>query len=357
MEILAYPVILPPMQPYKTLKSSSLYLSVCAVTLFMACSSENQNGELTSDSDSFQTDSSYWQTVETQNEPTARHENAFAEVDGKFYLIGGRGEKPTDIYDPQTQTWSEGKTPPLEMHHFQAVPYQGKIYIMGAFTGGYPDETPIPNIYIYDPESDQWEKGPVIPEERRRGAAGVVVHNDKFYLVCGIRNGHLGDYKNWLDEYDPSSNEWKVLPDAPHKRDHFQAAIVGDKIYAAGGRTSSAETGQTLELTVSEVDIYDFETSQWTTIEDPIPTQRAGTTAVVLGNDVIVAGGESGTQEEAHREVEALNVNSNEWRALSFLNKGRHGTQAFIFEDKIYIAAGSGNRGGGPELTSMEVFK
>lgn len=333
------------------------YFSVFVSMILMACSSENNNEEATHVSDNIQTDSAYWETMEMENEPTARHENAFTEVNGKFYLIGGRGEKVVDIYDPQTRTWSKGQTPPLEMHHFQAVPYQERIYVMGAFTGGYPDEKPIPNIYIYDPKADQWEKGPEIPEERRRGAAGVVVHNDKFYLVGGIRNGHLGDYKNWLDEYAPSSNEWKVLPDAPHKRDHFQAAIVGGKLYAAGGRTSSAETGQTLELTVAEVDMYDFENNEWTALENTIPTQRAGTTAVAMGDNLIIIGGESGTQEEAHREVEALDANSNEWHSLPSLNQGRHGTQAFLFEDHIYIAAGSGNRGGGPELTSMEVFK
>jgi N-acetylneuraminic acid mutarotase len=74
-----------------------------------------------------------WQLVDTQNEPTARHENAFVQADGKFYLIGGRGERPVDIYDPATNTWSEGQTPPLEMHHFQAVSHEGKDYVMGGY--------------------------------------------------------------------------------------------------------------------------------------------------------------------------------------------------------------------------------
>lgn len=339
------------------MKYLSIFVSLLVMIWLLACSSENEKAQTASHQDATQIDSADWQTVQAQNEPTPRHENAFTEVNGKFYLLGGRGMKAIDIYDPQTNTWTKGQQPPLEMHHFQALPYQGKIYVMGAFTGGYPDETPIPNIYIYDPQVDRWEKGPDIPKVRRRGAAGVVVHQDKFYLVSGIQNGHLGGYVNWLDEYDPASGEWKVLPDAPHKRDHFQAAMAGNKIYAAGGRTSSAETGQPLELTVPEVDVYDFETNQWTTLKEAIPTQRAGTTAVVSGNKIVVMGGESGTQEQAHREVEALDIKTNQWQKLPFLNQGRHGTQAFLFDNSIYIAAGSGNRGGGPELNSMEVLK
>lgn len=298
-----------------------------------------------------------WSTVSTENEPTARHENAFTEVDGKFYLVGGRGERPVDIYDPETNQWSKGQTPPLEMHHFQAVSHDGKLYVMGALTGGFPDEKPIPNIYIYDPATDEWTKGPEIPEGRRRGAAGAFAYNDKLYLVDGIQNGHTDGYVNWLDEYNPATDTWTTLPDAPHQRDHVQAVVADNKIFIAGGRTTSAATGQTLELTVPEVDVYDFDTGEWSTWENNIPTERAGTTSVNIGDQVIVIGGESGAMEPAHHHVEALNINTGEWDSLPSLNRGRHGTQAFVFNDKIYIAAGSGNRGGGPELTSMEVYE
>lgn len=321
---------------------------------FSACL-ENQPKSILNDGRAA-ADTAQWRTVSTSNEPTARHENAFAELDGKFYLIGGRGQKPVDIYDPATQSWSTGAQPPLEMHHFQAVPYQGKIYVMGAFTGSYPDENPIPHIYTYDPAADRWERGAEIPEARRRGAAGVVVHEDQFYLVDGIRNGHQGGYTNWLDRYDPATDTWTQLPDAPHTRDHFQAAVVDGDIYVAGGRNSSAATGQTFELTVPEVDVYDIATQQWKTLDNPLPTERAGTTSVVYDGHVLVIGGESDTMESAHHQVEALDVNSGEWQTWPRLEQGRHGTQAAVHNNTIYIAAGSGNRGGGPELTSLESY-
>ena len=302
-------------------------------------------------------DSAQWQTIATENQPTARHENAFTELDGKFYLIGGRGMKPVDIYDPATKTWTTGAQPPLEMHHFQAVPYQGKIYVMGAFTGGYPDETPISHIYLYDPTSDQWERGAEIPEARRRGAAGVVVHNDRFYVVCGIRNGHLGNYTNWLDEYDPATDKWTQLPDAPHTRDHFQAVVANNTLYAVGGRNSSAATGQTFELTVPEVDVYDMTSQRWETLSEPLPTVRAGSTSILLDGHVVVIGGESDAMEAAHHQVEALDINTGNWQAWPRLQQGRHGTQASVHDGSIYIAAGSGNRGGGPELTSLERYE
>ena len=332
------------------------YLYFSLLTLFIACQSAEQQEESSESTPQVSAQEASWQEVDTQNEPAARHENAFVEADGKFYLIGGRGERPVDIYDPETNTWSQGQTPPLEMHHFQAVSHEGKVYVMGALTGGYPDEQPIPNIYIYDPAADAWSKGPEIPEDRRRGAAGAFVHEGKFYLVAGIQNGHTDGYVNWLDMYDPETGAWTQLPDAPHQRDHVQAAVVDNKIVVAGGRTTSAATGQTLELTRPEVDVYDMESSTWTTLDNDIPTERAGTTSVVYDGKLIVIGGESGAMEAAHHQVEALNVESGEWTALPSLNQGRHGTQAIVYDGKIYIAAGSGNRGGGPELTSLEVY-
>lgn len=335
------------------------YLFIALILLSFACQSSKQDEDVTiAENDTVSTETEkQWTTVSSNNEPTARHENAFTEVNGKFYLVGGRGEKPVDIYDPQTKEWTKGQTPPIEMHHFQAVPYDGKLYVMGALTGGFPDEKPIPNIYIYDPETDEWTKGPEIPEDRRRGAAGAFAYNDKLYLVDGIQNGHTDGYVNWLDEYDPATNTWTTLPDAPHQRDHVQAVVADNKIIVAGGRTTSNATGQTLELTVPEVDVYDFATGEWSTWENDIPTMRAGATSVLMGDQVIVIGGESGAMEAAHHQVEALDINTGEWDSLPSLNQGRHGTQAFVFDDKIYIAAGSGNRGGGPELTSMEVYE
>ncbi len=297
-----------------------------------------------------------WVTVDIEGEPLARHENAFTEINGKFYLIGGRNNKPINIYDPETNQWTEGATPPLEMHHFQALPFQNKIYVLGAFTGGFPHETPIPDIYSYDPATDEWIKEVSIPENRRRGAAGVVAYQDKIYMLCGIQDGHYDGHVAWLDEYDPATGEWTELPDAPRPRDHFQGAVKGTKLYAAGGRNTSAKTKQTMELTINEIDVYDFSTGEWATLENPLPTERAGTTSIVVDDQLIVIGGESGSQVPAHSEVEALDLKKLVWRVWPSLEQGRHGTQGFLHKGSLYIAAGSGDRGGGPELTSLEKF-
>lgn len=299
-----------------------------------------------------------WETVSSANECTNRHENALAAVQGELILLGGRGMKPVESFDLKTKKWTKHVETPLEMHHFQALTYNNEVWVLGAFTGGYPHETPIPNIYIFNPEKNEWRVGGEIPVDRRRGAAGVFVYNDKMYLVCGIQDGHWDGHVAWMDEFDPKTNQWKKLADAPHVRDHVQAVVVGDKVYVAGGRRSNARIGQVLNLLEPAVDVYDFKTNKWSTLPDSknLPTLRAGNATVVQGNKVLVIGGESGAQVPAHSEVEAFDTKTMTWGKLAPLKTGRHGTGAVNVNGNIYIVAGSGNRGGGPELNSIEVL-
>ncbi len=297
-----------------------------------------------------------WQSVDNNGKPHARHEAAFIECAGKFYLLGGRRIQPVDIYDPATNTWSVGKKPPVEIHHFQPVAWEGRILLAGAMTGRYPHETALPNILIYDPAKDEWSTGPEIPVDRRRGGAGAVIHDGILYIVSGIINGHWDGHVTWLDALDLRTGKWMQLPDAPHARDHFQTAIIGGKIYAAGGRRTSGATKQVFNLTVPEVDVYDIATAKWTALPETcnIPTPRAGCMALALDADLIIAGGESKAQKVAHGNVEAFDTHTLLWRNFPSFLRGRHGSGLINFQNAIWVVAGSGSMGGSPELDTME---
>ena len=99
-------------------------------------------------------DASAWRTQTSDTTPVARHENAFVALDGKLYLLGGRGERPLEIFDPTTGLWTQGTAPPLELHHVQAVAHDGRLWLLGALTGDFPDEPAVPAVWIYDPVAD-----------------------------------------------------------------------------------------------------------------------------------------------------------------------------------------------------------
>jgi N-acetylneuraminic acid mutarotase len=262
--------------------------------------------------------------------------------------------KPVEEYDPVANAWKKLSPTPMQIHHFQAVAVEGRIALVGAMTGGYPKEPAVPNIWWYEPAKDEWTKGPAMPAGRERGGAGTVLHENKIYLVGGNTNGHWNGFVPWLDVLDLKAGQWTALPDAPHARDHFQAALVHGKIVAAGGRRTSAETKQTFDLTVPEVDVYDIATGKWVTLAENIPTPRAGCMAVARDGKMVVIGGESGSQSGAHAEVEALSLADGKWSAWPSLHQGRHGTGAALIGNELYIAAGCAKRGGSPEINSME---
>ena len=299
-----------------------------------------------------------WTNVTPSTLPKKRHENGMIELGGKLYLIGGRGSKPVQIYDPATNTWTDGALPPIELHHIQAVTYNDLIYIIAGYTGSCcSSESGVSNIYIYDPYLDEWSVGADIPASRRRGATGVVWHDNKFYILGGLNGGHgsASTSFEWFDVYDPNTDVWDTLPDAPRKRDHFNAVVYDGKIYAVGGRRSDVPSIQGDE--VSEIDVFDLETGAWSTLptSSNIPTPRAGLSSVIYNGQIFAIGGES-PQADAHDEVESFNAETGVWTSNSALLQGRHGTQATILNGEIYITAGNATRGGGDELTSTEKY-
>ncbi|AXT61408.1 DUF5060 domain-containing protein [Aquimarina sp. AD10] len=304
-------------------------------------------------------DNQQWEIVPAKGIPTARHEAGLVAYKDKILLIGGRRINPTDVFDTKTNTWIAKSPTPIELHHFQPVVVGNAIYLVGAMTGEWPNEKPLDKVIIYYPEEDRYEYGHPIPKNRRRGGAGAVYHNNKIYLVGGITNGHVDGYKSWFDTYDPKTGEWHVLPNAPDARDHFQVAVANNKLYAFAGRRTSKATDQDMALTSSYGNVYDFDAQKWepVTSDLAIPTERAGNGIFAWNNEIVIGGGESVAHEKAHAEVEAYNTITKSWNKWPSLLNGRHGSGFVIVGDYVYTASGSGNRGGGPELTSIERLK
>ena len=210
---------------------------------------------------------------------------------------------------------------------------------------------------MYNPASEQWIQGMEIPESRKRGSGGLSVYNNKFYLVGGNNIGHSGGYVPYFDEFNPQSGTWTELDDAPRARDHFQAAVIGDKLYAVGGRLTGGPEGL-FEPQVPEVDVYDFNTSSWSTLDasSNLPNPRAGLGVVVFNNEIFTIAGETTfnrVDNGAVNIVESFNPTNGLWTTRNSLNFTRHGIQAIASGDGIHVAGGS--EGGFP-IRNMEFY-
>lgn len=297
-----------------------------------------------------------WEFIEpVSGEVIKRHEGAFAAVDGKLYLMGGRRVQPVQAYDPATGAWTNLSKPPMEMHHFQGVTWGKKIVCVGAMTGRFPGETPVENVYLYDTETDTWEKGLEIPEDRRRGGAGAVLHEGWIYVVSGIIDGHRSGWVKWFDRFNPETGEWQRLPDAPTERDHFQTGVVSGQLIAAGGRRSGK--GGVFQDVREQVDLYDLASGAWRTLppEGNIPTPRAGCMAIVIGDELVIAGGEVGYTNKAMDCVEAINPVTGTWSIWPKMPEGRHASQLAYLDGALWIGSGANARGGKETHTMLRL--
>ena len=299
-----------------------------------------------------------WEILNPQGQASGRHETSFVKFKDKFYLIGGRGILPVDVYNPKTNRWVKKNKTPIEFNHFQAVAYKDTIFIIGAMNGKYPVEKPIANIWKYVPEKDQWIKGNKIPLEHQRGGAGCVFYEGKFYIICGIEFGHTSGTNNNFSSYDPKTGQWTALTKAPHIRDHFSAIVYKDKLYCIGGRNSSLHYKDNFNIyfsaTENAVDVYDFKTGKWSTMEEKLPFPTAGGGIASYGHYLIYMGGE-GVQYLAYNQTQCLDLNTGKWIQLSPMVKGLHASGAIVYKDAIYWAAGSFHRGGS-NLNTLEKF-
>jgi N-acetylneuraminic acid mutarotase len=179
---------------------------------------------------------------------------------------------------------------------------------------------------------------------RARGAGGVAVYRGKIYYVGGLHDGRA---VAWVDAYDPETGTWEQLPDMPRARDHFQAAVVGDRLYAIGGRDVD------IDATTPAVDVLDLRRRQWRQGLAPLPTPRGGFAVAVAGEEILVIGGEGGGT--AFDTVESYNTRTNTWRELAPMHVARHGISAAVCGG-IYVAAGGREQGGGEPTDVQEVF-
>ncbi|WP_248724192.1 kelch repeat-containing protein [Seonamhaeicola sp. ML3] len=331
-----------------------LGLGFLLLGVFFSCKTPQQNPN------PIKLDTTYedqWIDKDENENYTARHECSFVQAGNRFYMFGGReSAEKLEIYDFTHNTWKVAQNKaPKQFNHFQATFYKGFIWVIGAFkTNKFPREIPEDNVWLYFPPTDTWIKGPEIPKERRRGGAGLVVYEDKFYVVGGNTRGHDGGYVNWFDEYDPEKNIWTILDDASQARDHFSAAVIDHKLYAAAGRQSGGFGGVFAPL-VKIVDVFDFKTKTWSTLKKDIPTPRAAPGVAVLNKELFVMGGEGEKKGPAYKVVEAYNTKTDNWEDKADMHYPRHGTQAILSGKGIYITGGSPKRGGGRQL-NMEVY-
>jgi N-acetylneuraminic acid mutarotase len=271
-------------------------------------------------------------------------------------------------YDPVTDHWTKKNPMALPSHHVAFTEYHGKIYAFGGFvypTSGPAAWVPINNAWEYDPAADTWKA--LAPMPSKRGSPVAAVVGDKIYVIGGVSllpgsaeialgfntpQASVGT----VEEYDPAANAWRERSPMPTPRNHTTAGTVNGKIYVIGGRVGAAFISAATDISV--VEEYDPSTDKWSAPRSRMPTARSALGSGVYNGRIYVAGGEI---QDPHmmatfRAVEAYDPPTDSWSIMPSMPVSRHGLAAGVIGNRLILVGGDvQSSGSGVNVSTSEV--
>jgi N-acetylneuraminic acid mutarotase len=241
-------------------------------------------------------------------------------------------------FDTRSGRWSEPTQLPTGLNHAQATAYRGDLYLAGGFLDGLEATS---NFWRYDPRTGEWAQLP--PMSLARGAAGTAVIGDKLYVadgapqVFGVSNPP-SPFKD-LEIFDFATASWSAGPEAPFAVHHVNAAVLGGKLYLAGGRVDTEKSSDKFFR-------YDPATARWEVLPD-LPLGKTSSAGIVAaGHRIVVIGGddEVGWKDGGGWVTPttwAFDPATNRWQRLPDLAIERHALAAALASGRIYAIGGS----------------
>jgi N-acetylneuraminic acid mutarotase len=276
-----------------------------------------------------------------------------AAVEGSAIAVGPmiyatNGSYPGDLhrviaYDTRTRRWSEPAQTPIGLNHSQAATYKGDLYLAGGYLDG---DEPTNEFWRYDPKSDDWTRLPSM--SKPRGAAGTAVVGNKLYVAGGAPKTFgveaPGSPYGTLEIYDFKTETWSTGPDMPVPRHHLVAAGLEGDLYVVGGRAGLLDTNNDVPPT-GEFDRYDPQTGRWERLPAmPFPAGYPGI-ATAKGQIVVVGGEDQTNWEDGGGWVTptawSYDPETERWKRLPDLHIERRGMGAASANGRIYVLMGS----------------
>jgi hypothetical protein len=167
----------------------------------------------------------------------------------------------------------------------------GLVYVLGADISGAPRMIAIDPLSYTDTIPATWTRMDDLPSRVEQYA--VVVANGRIYVLGGY-DPNLGAYSDAVWEFDPAVG-WNLLPlPMPGPRGLGGAALLGGKIYVAGGvdqNNTNASLG-TVDVFTPPNYVEQLPGS-WTTLAAPLPTPRQRVSVAAANGKLYVIGGEA----------------------------------------------------------------
>jgi len=205
-----------------------------------------------------------WSTKASMNQ--ARSGMGVIAVEGKIYAIGGHRTfddflRPTDFvgtnerYDPKTDTWVTLEPMPTARHNFAIAEYQGKIYCIGGYIVDGSRWITYDVVEVYNPNSNSWSTKAALPFAEAGLTACVV--DGKIYVFTSYPGSPVNSGSP-VFMYNPVTDSWTAKTHMPNTTLHYYAPVVVDNKIVFTSLYLTSE-------------IYDPATNEWTEIRKESP--------------------------------------------------------------------------------------
>ena len=165
--------------------------------------------------------------------PTARGALTALFVKGDLYAIGGQSNKvlnTNEVYDTASGKWVTKAPMQIARHHAASASVDNKIYVIGGRTTLSSATENVNANEVYDTQTEKWTEAKPMPSERSGNWATSI---DKSIFVLGGED--LSRTYGNNEEYDTETNTWISREPMPTPRHGLGAASVDNKIFVIGG--------------------------------------------------------------------------------------------------------------------------
>jgi serine/threonine-protein kinase PknK len=270
--------------------------------------------------------------------PTPRQMLAAAS-DGKLvYAVGGTNGNSdlttVEAYDPAAKTWT-ALAPLLQPRSDLAVVItDGRLVAVGGVSGGQV----LKSVSVFDLMTKAWDSLPDMATPRHGMAVDAV--EKSVYAIGGstaVGDSQLVSTAEVLKlparKIQPAP-QWRALPDAPTARLMMAWTVLNDKIWIMGGLRNG--------VPLQTVESYDPKTGAWQT-GPPLPIPLHHAAAATYRGEVVILGGESGKAIAAgSNKVFALRGGN--WVPLPSLTHARAAPAAAVVGDKLVVVGGQSSK-------------
>ena len=273
--------------------------------------------------------------------------------EAKVVVVGGAnpgGLNSVEMYNLATRTWTKLQRMKVCREGASSVVYNNYIFVTGGFVENSRQTESIEKLSLNAVNFDQSNSWEDVPVKFPGGLFGhcSIVYNGR---LIGIGGCDKVAYSNGIFEISLvrryTSRPLATMP--PSSRCYHGCAIFGDKIVIVGGRKNVKA-----DSALSSVAMYDITENTYQELA-PLPYPVSEMATVKWDDDNIMIMGGTSNENRKLKKVLMYNIKIQESHELPDMKYKRKGCMAVVVGDTVIVMGGQDERGN--YLKSAESFK